>query len=134
MCNILDTNEKLEGFLPFSWDLTKPEDSQKIIDYFGSNKGLKINAKVKKVMLDELKKIVNSKKQNPFMSQSDNSSLSYLEVLLKMPWGVTSEDNTSLSNARKVLDEDHSSLVKVKKRVIEFLAIRALNQKSSGSI
>jgi len=68
------------------------------------------------------------------MSNSDNQALSYLETLLKLPWGKSTPDNSNLIHARKILDEDHSSLEKVKKRVIEFLAIRALNHKSSGSI
>ncbi len=51
---------------------------------------------------------------------------SYIETLLEMPWDKRSADNHDIAAARKVLDEDHFGLEKVKERVLEFLAVRAL--------
>jgi ATP-dependent Lon protease len=48
----------------------------------------------------------------------------YLEWLCDMPWSVQTEDNLDLANARKVLDEDHYGLDKIKERILEFLAVR----------
>ena len=48
----------------------------------------------------------------------------YLEWLGDMPWAMTTEDDLDLSNARKVLDEDHYGLEKIKERILEFLAVR----------
>lgn len=52
---------------------------------------------------------------------------SYIEWILDLPWGDYSDDNLDLSNAENVLDEDHYGLEKVKKRIIEYLAV--LNSK-----
>lgn len=59
---------------------------------------------------------------------------SYIEWLLDMPWGVYSEDNLDLRAAAETLDEDHYDLDKVKKRIIEYLAVRRLNPEKRGPI
>ena len=50
----------------------------------------------------------------------------YLDWLLDLPWNQTSEDQTDIDRARKVLDEDHYGLQDVKERIIEYLAVRKL--------
>ncbi|NOZ71769.1 MAG: endopeptidase La [Chloroflexi bacterium] len=52
----------------------------------------------------------------------------YLDWLLDLPWNTLSEDNLDIAHARKVLDEDHYDLQKVKDRILEFLAVRKLVQ------
>jgi ATP-dependent Lon protease len=58
----------------------------------------------------------------------------YLEWLVELPWGVTTEDNLDISHAREVLDADHYDLEKVKDRILEYLAVRSLNPESHGPI
>ena len=58
----------------------------------------------------------------------------YLDWATNVPWGVVSEDNLDLGNARKVLDKDHDGLDDVKDRIIEFLAVGAYKQEVAGSI
>ena len=58
----------------------------------------------------------------------------YIETLLALPWNKMSQDNTDIGNARKVLDEDHYGLEKVKERVLEFLAVRTLTGKGDSPI
>ncbi len=58
----------------------------------------------------------------------------YLDWLLGLPWGLYSEDNLDLANARSVLDEDHYDLEKVKERIVEFLAVRKLKPEGKGPI
>ncbi len=41
-----------------------------------------------------------------------------------LPWSVVSEDSKDIDRARKILDEDHYDLEKVKERILEFLAVR----------
>jgi len=53
--------------------------------------------------------------------------LNYLELLVDLPWNEYTKDNYDLKRARKVLDEDHFGLEKVKDRIIEFLAVTKLN-------
>jgi ATP-dependent Lon protease len=58
----------------------------------------------------------------------------YLDWLVSLPWSVSTEDNLDIHNARKVLDEDHYDLEKVKERILEFLAVRKLKQDTKGPI
>ena len=58
----------------------------------------------------------------------------YLEWLVELPWSVETEDNLDIRHARKVLDEDHYDLEKVKDRILEYLAVRKLNPQSPGPI
>ena len=58
----------------------------------------------------------------------------YLEWILSLPWSEHTEDNLDLKHARKVLDDDHYDIEKVKDRLIEFLAVRKLKPDARGSI
>jgi ATP-dependent Lon protease len=58
----------------------------------------------------------------------------YLEWLIDLPWAVSTEDNLDISRAQKVLDEDHYDLEKVKKRILEYLAVRKLKADMKGPI
>ncbi len=51
---------------------------------------------------------------------------SYLDVLMNVPWWQKTEDNDSLENVEKILDEDHYGLENPKKRIIEYLAVKKL--------
>ncbi|HYE84411.1 MAG TPA: endopeptidase La [Clostridia bacterium] len=58
----------------------------------------------------------------------------YLDWIFDLPWNTMTEDNLDIKNARKVLDEDHYGLKKVKERVLEYLAIRQLSNNMKGPI
>jgi ATP-dependent Lon protease len=58
----------------------------------------------------------------------------YLEWITELPWSKETEDNLDIKHARKVLDEDHYDLEKVKDRILEYLAVRKLNPESPGPI
>jgi ATP-dependent Lon protease len=61
----------------------------------------------------------------------------YLEWIASLPWNIRTDDNLDLAHARTVLDEDHYDIVRVKDRILEFLAVRKLmggrDSQSSGS-
>lgn len=59
---------------------------------------------------------------------------SYVEWIIDLPWSEYSDDNLDLKNAQKVLDEDHYGLQKVKKRIIEYLAVLKLKQDMKAPI
>lgn len=67
-------------------------------------------------------------------SSESTLSQNYLEFVLGLPWNNYTQDNLDLTKAKEFLDADHSGLVKVKQRIIEFLAVKALNKKAKGSI
>jgi ATP-dependent Lon protease len=58
----------------------------------------------------------------------------YVEWILSLPWDKATEDNLDLVQARKVLDEDHFDLDKVKERIVEYLAVSKLKDDLTGPI
>ncbi|HSQ62085.1 MAG TPA: LON peptidase substrate-binding domain-containing protein, partial [Polyangiaceae bacterium] len=58
----------------------------------------------------------------------------YLDWILDLPWHVQTPDNLEIAAVRKVLDEDHYGLEKVKKRILEYLAVRKLKKDKKGPI
>lgn len=58
----------------------------------------------------------------------------YLDWLIDIPWSKTTRDSLDIIRAKKILDEDHSYLEKVKERILEFLAVRKLNKQMKGPI
>ena len=59
---------------------------------------------------------------------------SYLEWLIELPWRIEAEPQIDIATARRVLDEDHFDLEKIKRRILEFLAVRKLNPEGHGPI
>src|SRR5437762_12025218 len=58
----------------------------------------------------------------------------YLEYILELPWRKSSDDKLELSEARKILDEDHYGLEDVKERILEFLAVIKLGPDTKSPI
>jgi ATP-dependent Lon protease len=58
----------------------------------------------------------------------------YIDWILDIPWSRQTTDNMDIAAVRKVLDEDHSGLEKVKKRIVEYLAVRKLKKDKKGPI
>ena len=70
----------------------------------------------------------------PAASPEHSVIVSYLETVAELPWNKLSEDHDDLSLAQETLDRDHYGLEKVKKRLIEYLAVRKLNPDGRGPI
>jgi ATP-dependent Lon protease len=77
--------------------------------------------------LDRLSKI-------PPASAEYTVARTYLDWLVELPWSETTADNLEIQNAQKTLDEDHYDLEKVKKRILEYLAVRKLKSDMKGPI
>ena len=88
------------------------------------------NAEVRDTFLKELAKLERTHPQSPDFSVQ----LNYLQTMLNLPWGVYTTDNLNLKNAEKTLNKDHYGLEKVKERILEYLAVRALTKQSKGPI
>ena len=58
----------------------------------------------------------------------------YLDWLIELPWANRRRDAIDIAEARRILDDDHYGLEKVKKRILEFLAVRKLNPSGHGPI
>lgn len=72
-------------------------------------------------------------KMPPMMAES-GVIRNYVETLLALPWGIYGKDNFDLKYAEKVLNKDHYGLEKVKERILEYLAVRALTKSGKGPI
>ncbi len=70
----------------------------------------------------------------PSASPEYSVIVSYVETIAELPWSKLSQDNLDLDQAQKILDRDHYDLEKVKRRLIEYLAVRKLNPQGHGPI
>ena len=82
----------------------------------------------------KIKKEIQRFKGMPGGSQEANVLRTYIETVLEMPWKKVSRDNQDIIHAKEILEEDHYGLEKVKDRVLEFLAVRALTKKGTSPI
>ena len=73
-------------------------------------------------------------KRTPPTSPDHQVIRNYLEWMAELPWNIATEDNLDLAQAHKILDEDHYDLEKVKKRILEYLAVRKLKPDMKGPI
>lgn len=87
-------------------------------------------AEVKKVALDEAKRLANIGQSSPESHVIRN----YLDLLCALPWNVSSEETIDLEAARAALDSDHYGLDKIKKRIVQHLAVLKLRKDRKGSI
>jgi ATP-dependent Lon protease len=67
-------------------------------------------------------------------SPEANVIRTYLDFVLSLPWRERSDDRIDVDEARRILDEDHYGLDLVKERIVEFLAVRQLVQRSGGAL
>lgn len=84
----------------------------------------------KRIAKKELKRLKNIQPQHPEYTISHT----YLETLISLPWKISSKDRFDIGYARKVLDDDHRGLEKVKKRILEFLAVQKMRGDMRGPI
>ena len=93
-------------------------------------KKAKMTKEAEEKSLAELKKL---KSMSPMTAES-TVVRNYLDWMVSLPWGKTSKVNTDINNAKKILDEDHYGLEKVKDRILEFLAVQSRINKIKGPI
>lgn len=106
-----DESEEADEFQQKILDAKMPEDAEKV--------ALK--------QLDRLKQMQPS-------SAEYTVTRSYLEWMVDLPWAVTTEDQLDIPVVRDVLNEDHYDLEKVKKRILEYMAVLKLNASKKGPI
>ena len=70
----------------------------------------------------------------PFGSSENSVLRSYLDTVLELPAGIKTKDVFSVEKARKILDEDHDGLKKVKDRILEYIAVKQLAPDLKGQI
>lgn len=101
-----------------------------IVRFRDALKKLKASSETKKRIDEEINRF-----ENIAGSPSEGAvARGYIETLLQLPWNKASKDNRDLKDARTILEEDHYGLEKVKERILEFLAVRALTKKGDSPI
>ena len=83
----------------------------------------KMPAEVEQQAKKELKRLEGM----PEASTEHSMVRTYLDWLVALPWSTTDDENIDIARAREILDEDHYGLVKIKRRILEYLAVRKLN-------
>ncbi len=80
--------------------------------------GLQLPEKTRAVFDREMEKLRRTNPQNP----DYNVQLNFLQTVVSLPWGVTTQDNLNIKNAARILDRDHYGMERVKERILEHLA------------
>jgi ATP-dependent Lon protease len=111
-------------------ELGQKDDEDEIEDLRTKVKEAKMPEAVEKIAVKELDRM-----QRMSPNSAEHSVIrTYVEWLIDMPWSKATPDNMSIQNAKEVLNQDHAGLEKVKKRIVEYLAVLKLKSDMKGPI
>ncbi|MHC5082988.1 MAG: endopeptidase La [Planctomycetota bacterium] len=91
-------------------------------------------AKMPEAVEDEAMRELDRMSKIPIASPDYGVIRTYLDWLCELPWAIESEDLIAIDKARRILNKDHYGLEKVKRRILEFLAVRKLNPEGKSPI
>ena len=91
---------------------------------------LPVSDEIKEKLFKECDRLEKYSPQSPEAAVSRN----YIETCISLPWNNLSEENTDIAKSRKILEADHYGLEKIKKRILEYLAVRVLAPDIKGQI
>lgn len=111
-------------------ELSESEGSPRKKDYRELIEESNMPEEVKEIALDEVNKL---ERQGPNSSE-ENVIRNYLDLLTALPWGESQIKDIDIEAARKILNEEHYGLDKVKDRIIQHLTVMKLKQNKQGSI
>jgi ATP-dependent Lon protease len=83
---------------------------------------------------EQAQRELNRLERMPEQAAEYSMTRTYLEWLIAMPWSKLDPEQVDIEQARKILDEDHYGLAKIKRRILEFLAVRKLNPEGRSPI
>ncbi len=106
------------------------ERTQEVEEFKKKIEAAKMPQEAREAALKELDRL---SKMNPAAAEY-TVSRTYLEWLVNLPWSTGTQDNLDIKEAKRVLDEDHYDLEKVKERILEYLAVRKLKSDLKGPI
>ena len=82
---------------------------------------------------EAIKQLTRLERMHPEASEA-SMLRTYIDWLVDMPWSKSTQDNLELHRAKAILDEDHYNLLKIKERILEYLAVRKLKDKMKGPL
>ncbi len=107
------------------------DDEESELDIYREKiKALGLNDEIEQKLLKEVDRL----SRQPFGSAEASVIRSYLDICLDLPWNTKTQEHLDISSVRKVLDDDHYGLQKVKERIIEYLAVKQLAPDMKSSI
>ena len=111
-------------------ELGEGGEGDELEEYRDRITALALPEEVEKKLLKEVGRLA----KQPFGSAESSVIRTYLDTCLDLPWTVRTEDVADIALAKKVLDEDHYGLVKVKERILEYLAVHQLSEQVKGGV
>ena len=109
------------------------EEDERTVEINELRKKIK-DAKMPKETTEVAEKELDRLSKMPPAAAEYTVSRTYLDWLIELPWEKGTKDNLDVKKAKKILDEDHYDLEKVKKRILEYLAVRKLKKDMKGPI
>ena len=106
------------------------EEDEEIAEYLDILERSGIQGENREKVKKEIRKLAKS----PYTSAESSVIRNYLDTVFDIPWGVYTKDRVDIERARKILDRDHSGMERVKRRILEFLAIKQLNPDAKSPI
>ena len=111
-------------------ELGEGEDSDEFEEYRKKIAQAQLPDQVREKLTKELSRLT----KQPFGSSEATVLRSYLDVCLELPWGKTTKEKVSVAAVKKILDQDHFGLEKVKERILEFVAVKQLAPELKGQV
>jgi len=111
-------------------ELGEDKDNVEIVELKAKLTKAALSTEAREVAEKELDRLERIPPSSPEYTVSRN----YLDWLLELPWEISTQDNIDIKKAKEDLDKDHYGLERIKKRIIEFLAVRKLKQDMHGPI
>lgn len=112
-------------------ELTESDDGKSELELLEEKiSKLKLSKEAEEKVRQEIKKL----KMMNGMSSEANLSRNYIDTILSLPWGIIDKVKNDLKFARKILDNDHHGLEKVKDRILEYLAVQQRTKSLKGPI
>ena len=105
-------------------------DVNEIDEYTHRIDSLILSEEVRDKLMGEVRKL----SKMGMMSQEGVVLRNYLDTVLALPWNAVTKDRTDVKKAKQILDKDHYGMAKVKDRILENLAVRALTPDVKGQI
>jgi Lon-like ATP-dependent protease len=126
-------NEKLQSIyqnLKTMFETDKDEKSIQVERFKKNMEGKNPPEAILKIFKEELERFMSMDKH----SMESNLIRNYLDVLTSLPYGIYTEDNLDIINAKKILEETHYGMESVKQRILECIAVAKLKNKTGGKI
>lgn len=111
-------------------ELGENSETDELGDYRNKIRAMHLEEEVEKKLLKEVARL----SKQPYGSAEGSVIRSYLDTCLELPWNTRTKDVSDIQRAKKILDEDHYGLVKVKDRILEYLAVRQLSSQVKGGV